>query len=621
MNIVSASGLALSYGDVEVFSGIHLEIPDDARIGMVGPNGAGKTSLLRVVSGETEPDAGQLRLHSGLRTGYVPQVLPGEIPGTVRDYVMTAFDDLRLLEGQIESSLALLGGNGSGGDDFPAEDYASLLDQLEARGGYDYESRLERVAAGIGLTPGTLDTPADAASGGERTRAALARALLSEPDLLILDEPTNYLDLKGLAWLERLLSHFRKAFLVVSHDRYFLDRVVNRIWEMDHERLQSFPGNYSKYRALKGEQIDWQRKRFQRQQEYIAKEEEFIRRYGAGQRAREAQGRAKRLSRMERFEAPPPDAPIRLASVTAGRTEHVVLRTQDLAAGYLENGQPHRLLTVPDIQLERGTRVAILGDNGAGKTTFLNTILGEQRPLEGSAYLAAAVEVGYYRQEHDSIPEDITVFEALLEARNIPLPEVRPYLARFLFRNDEVFQEVGTLSGGQRSRLSLARLLITEPNLLVLDEPTTHLDIATREALEKVLLDYEGTIIAVSHDRHFVSLIAQQLWIAEDGQVTVFPGTYTEWEQKNRPEPPPEPRRPRPAPRRQPASAKPKPSMKAGRVDMAQVIDDLETRLATIETELETASAGQDVSAIVRLGEEHETVREELEKAWLEFAR
>ena len=619
MNIVSASGLALAYGDVEVFSGIHLEIPDDARIGMVGPNGAGKTSLLRVISGEAEPDAGRLRLHAGLRIGYVPQVLPGEIPGTVRDYVMTAFDDLRLLEGQIESSLALLGTNGHGGDDFHAGDYAALLDQLEARGGYDYESRLERVAAGIGLTPDTLDTPADAASGGERTRAALARALLSEPDLLILDEPTNYLDLKGLAWLERLLSHFRKAFLVVSHDRYFLDRVVNRVWELDHERLQSFPGNYSKYRALKGEQIDWQRKRYQRQQEYIAKEEEFIRRYGAGQRAREAQGRAKRLGRMERFEAPPPDAPIRLASVTAGRTEHVVLRTQDLAAGYFENGQPHRLLSVSDIQLERGTRVSILGDNGAGKTTFLNTILGEQRPLEGSAYLAAAVEAGYYRQGHDSIPEDITVFEALLEARNIPLPEVRPYLARFLFRDDEVFQEVGTLSGGQRSRLSLARLLITEPNLLVLDEPTTHLDIATREALEKVLMDYEGTIIAVSHDRHFISLIAQQLWIAEDGQVTVFPGTYAEWEQKNRPEPPAEPRRPRPAPPRQPAAVKAKP--KKTKVDMAQVIDDLETRLAVIETDLETASAGQDVSAIVRLGEEHETVQRELEEAWLEFTR
>ncbi len=622
MNIVSASGLALAFGDVEVFSGIHLEIPDDARIGMIGPNGAGKTSLLRVISGDVEPDGGQLRIHSGLRIGYVPQVLPDTLDGSVRDYVMTAFDDLRLLERRLESSLAAMSHPGLPEETPTAAEYASLLDRFESLGGYSYETRLERVAAGISLTPATLDTPAAAASGGERTRAALARALLSEPDLLVLDEPANYLDLKGIAWLERLLSHFRKAFLVVSHDRYFLDRVVNRIWEMDHERLQSFPGNYTRYRALKGEQIIWQRRRYLRQQEYIAREEAFIRRYGAGQRAREAQGRAKRLARLERVDVPQKDAAIRLASVSAGRTEHVVLRTLNLAVGFVEDGQAHHLLSVPDIQLERASRTAILGDNGSGKTTLLKTILGEQRPLEGSVALADAVDVGYFRQEHDYIPEDCTVFEALLDARNIPLAEVRPYLARFLFRDDEVFQEVSTLSGGQRSRLALARLLINEPNVLVLDEPTTHLDIATREALEKVLLDYDGAIIVVSHDRHFISLIARQLWIVEDGGVTVFPGTYAEWEQQKQAETAPPPRPARIAPKR-PATAatKPKPKVRLVKVDLSQVIDELETKLAKIESDLEEASAGQDMPAIVRLGEEHESVRIELEQKWLEWTR
>ena len=619
MNIVSASDLSVTFADAEVFSGIHLEIPDDARIGMVGPNGAGKTTLLRVIAGGLHPDAGRLRLHPGLRIGYVPQVLPDVLEGSVRDYVMTAFDDLRVLENRLESTLAGMARPGAPGETSSADEYASLLERFESLGGYNYESRLERVAAGIGLTQTTLDTPADSASGGERTRAALARALLSDPDLLVLDEPTNYLDLKGITWLERLLSHFRKAFLVVSHDRYFLDRVVNRIWELDHERLQTFPGNYSRYRALKGEQIIWQRRRYLRQQEYISKEEAFIRRYGAGQRAREAQGRARRLARLDRFDAPQRDAAIRLATVSAGRTEHVVLRTLDLAAGFVEDGQAHRLLTMPDVQLERGSRTAILGDNGAGKTMLLRTILGEQPPLAGSLAFADAVEVGYFRQEYDYIPEDCTVFEALLDARNIPLPEVRPYLARFLFRDDEAFQEVSTLSGGQRSRLVLARLLITEPNVLVLDEPTTHLDIATREALEKVLLDYEGTIIAVSHDRHFISLIARQLWVIEDGGVTEFAGTFAEWEQQKQAEAAPPPRPVRVAPQRRVAAVRPKPKPRPVKVDLSQVIDELETRLAKIESDLEAASAGQDMPAIVRLGEEHESVRQELEQKWLEW--
>jgi ATP-binding cassette subfamily F protein 3 len=466
-----------------------------------------------------------------------------------------------------------------------------------------------------------LDSPAASASGGERTRAALAKALLSNPDLLVLDEPTNYLDLKGITWLERMLSHYPKTFLLVSHDRFFLDRVVNQIWEMDHERLQSFTGNYTKYRIQKGEQTLWQRRRYQRQQEFIAKEEDFIRRYGAGQRAREAKGREKRLNRLERFEAPQESTTVGLSAPAASRTEQVLLRTEKLTLGFTENGKVRALFSMPDIKLERGSRTALIGNNGAGKTTLIRTLLGLTPAVAGSVHLGQKVNVGYFRQDQDVIPEEYSVFEALLDARDIPLDQVRPYLARFLFRGDDVFQSVGSLSGGERSRLSLARLLITQPNLLVLDEPTTHLDIATREALEKVLTEYDGTVLLVSHDRHLVSLMAQQLWIVGEGDLQVFPGTFSEWEQKKLGEAEPPPKAVKERPPRNPANSTVtgKKSTNPRALDLSQVIAGLEERLRDLERQLETASESQNVNAIGRLGEEHDATRLELEQKWLEW--
>ena len=635
MTVLSATKLSLTYADVEIFSNINLQIPDNARIGMVGPNGAGKTSLLKVIVGEVEPDDGQLHRNVGLRIGYVPQVRTPPTEGTLRDEIMTAFDRLQQLGSDLDASAQALA-QATPAERVPADTlYASLLDQFEALGGYDYQSRLEKVCAGLGLSQQSLDAPATSASGGEQTRGALAKALLSNPDLLVLDEPTNYLDMQGITWLERLLSHYPQAFLVVSHDRYFLDRVVNQIWEMDHEQLQSFTGNYTKYRVLKGEQTLWQRRRYQRQQEFIAKEEAFIRRYGAGQRAREAKGREKRLDRLERFEAPTNDARISLSKLSASRTENVVLRTERLKIGFTEDGRVTELFSVPDLRLERRQHAAIIGDNGTGKTTLVKTILGLNPAVAGSVILADKAQVGYFRQEQDAIPEELTVFEALLEAKNIPLDEVRPYLARFLFRGEEVFQEVGSLSGGERSRLALARLLINQPNLLILDEPTTHLDIATREALEKVLTEYEGTILLVSHDRHLVSLMAKQLWIVDEGELHLFPGTFAEWEQKKQAEyasqPKPAPARPMPArPIKETNRNKHAPQNSAApekrrtrnpqAPDSSTVITTLEARLQEIERQLEAATESQDLMEITRLGEEHAATQTELAEKWLEWA-
>ncbi|MBI4310260.1 MAG: ABC-F family ATP-binding cassette domain-containing protein [Chloroflexi bacterium] len=619
MALLSATGLTLFYGNNQVFSGIDLEVVEQARIGIVGANGSGKTSLLRILVGEQEADGGTVHYARGARIGYVPQTLAPTSDGTLHDEVMTAYDGLRRLEEEMAGcTLAMQ-------DDDPVvrrqaeARYAALAQQFEARGGYTFQSTLDRVVAGLGLSREALRTPVASASGGERTRAALAKALLIDPDLLVLDEPTNHLDLAGITWLERFLVRSKHAFVVVSHDRYFLDAVVDQIWDMEDGKLQTFPGNYSKYKVLKAERVIQQQQQFERQQEHIAKEEEFIRRYGAGQRSQEAQGRAKRLARLERLEAPKREEQATLATVTAARAAQVVIRTRDLKAGFTNGGERIPLLSVPDMNVNRGTRAAILGSNGAGKTTFIRTLLGLIPPVEGSAALGGNVCAGYYQQGLGDIPGDASVLEALLEVADMSPAEGRAYLARFLFRRQEAFQEVSTLSGGQRSRLALARLLVTRPNVLVLDEPTNHLDIPSREALEQVLSGYDGTLIFVSHDRQLIASLAQQLWIVGDGTVTVFTAGYREWveEQERKAAPPPPPVAPRRPPPPKP-SKRPSPSV-AVQEDPEQIIAALEARLAEVESQLQAAAEGQDIAEVTRLAQEHSQTQARLDEAWAKW--
>ena len=355
MPVLTASNLTLLYGEIEIFANLDLQIDERDRIGIVGPNGAGKTSLIRILAGELEANGGTITWQRGVRIGYVPQT-PSQAPdGTVHDEVMQAFTRLRQVEDELASSaLDIQVAEGTGRRDAERR-YDGLLREFEALGGYDYEHRTERVLDGVGLPAETLATPASDASGGERTRAALARALLSDPDFLILDEPTNYLDFRGLDWLEDFLAGFTGGFMVVSHDRYFLDKVATRILEIDDGRLRSYPGNFTKYRTLKEEQRRRQLIEYERQQEYIAREETFIRRYKAGQRAREARGRATRLERLERIEKPHTVEDIHLGSLSTFRTGQVAIRTSKLAVGFQQNGRGVQLLNVADTQLERGS--------------------------------------------------------------------------------------------------------------------------------------------------------------------------------------------------------------------------------------------------------------------------
>ena len=613
MPLVSATELAVTYGADEVFSGVNLEISERARIGIVGPNGSGKTSLLKLLVEEMEANAGTVHRTRGVRVGYVPQIPRAVTGGSLNDDVMTAFDRVRGLEQEIEAGALELQQADAGARREAERRYAAVVEEYELLGGYSYESSMERMVAGLGLSKETLSAHSSEVSGGERTRAALARALLANPDLLVLDEPTNHLDLKGLTWLENYLTHFAGAFVVVSHDRYFLDRTVTQVWEVDHGELQTFPGNYSKYRILKAEQTLRQEREYAKQREYIAKEEEFIRRYHAGQRAREARGRQTRLQRLKRVQAPEKDRAIGLSGVTAARTGQVVLSTDNLKVGYVQATGATELLSVPNLTLERGSRTAIIGDNGTGKTTLLKTLQGLTPPLAGTATIGHNVKVGYYIQGLDDLPEDSTVVEAFLQAKGMSPEEARSYLARFLFQGEDVFRRVADCSGGERSRLALARLLITQPNLLILDEPTTHLDIASREAFEQVLLDYEGALLFVSHDRQLVSLLAQTLWLVDQGKVSPFADTFEVWMQSTQEavSQPPKPAGPKPPRPVRVAKINPRATPEE---DLVKVIDELEERLVKIERRLELASGRQDVEAISQLGAEYEQTRSELEQ-------
>jgi len=620
MPVLTASQLRLLYGEVEIFSKVDLQVDEGSHVGIVGPNGGGKSSLIKLLVGQITPDAGSVTWQNGINIGYVAQSPEQDAKGTLRDEVMSAFDHLRSVEDEMASS-ALEIQDASDQDRRQAErKYASLLEEYEALGGYDYQHRFDQVVDGVGLPADTLDTPANAASGGERTRAALAKALLSDPDFLILDEPTNYMDFDGLDWLEDFLTKFRGCSIVVSHDRYFLDRVANHVWEMDRGSLKAYTGNYTKYQQMKTEQITRQLKEYEHQQEYIAKEQSFIDRYKAGQRSREAKGRETRLARLVRIEKPvTKESHVRLSSVKNLRTGLTVLSTDNLTIGYRDESGAVPLLSMSNLQLSRGTRTGIVGSNGIGKSTLVQTLLGQLEPLAGRASLGHNVEPGYFSQGSTDLPLNSTVMQTLLDTKNIPIPAARDYLARFLFRGDEVFKSISALSGGERSRLALARLLLTEPNFLVLDEPTTHLDIPSREALEQALLDYTGTLLFVSHDRRLISLLADQLWIVEDGQVELFRGNFVEWMQsKDAPEGSVNGAGTSTKTRGRKGSSK-KSAPKAQTVDYEALISELEERLQLLEKRLQMASTRQKVDDVARFGAQYNETQAKLDKAWADW--
>ena len=529
MALVQITDVRLSLGSVQVLDGVSLGIEPGERVGLVGANGSGKTSLLRVIAGAVEPESGRVDRGRRIRIGFTEQEPQFPPQANVHDAALAAFADLIEMERRMReveheiaaadghSRTALLGRLGE------------LQTQFEHAGGYERENRAAAVLMGLGYARDEFSRPVSVLSGGERSRLAMAQLLLLDRDLLLLDEPTNHLDIDGIEWLEGFLAKtYRGAVLLVSHDRTFLDRTVSRIVEIARGQLAVYPGNCSKYLHLKEQQELEQQRRYEAQQEFIRKEEDFVRRYHAGQRGREARGRQKRLNRLARVEAPTWQKKISMAFEPSRPSGEVCLRAEGISKRFGENPLFDRL----DFEIERGERVGIVGPNGSGKTTLLRVLLGRDQPDEGSVTQGRNVLFGYLEQHPSEQASQRTVLDEVWERnRRMDEVEVRGLLGRFLFSGDDaVGKRMCDLSGGERARVALACLIVDRPNVLVLDEPTNHLDIASRVALESALEEYPGALLVVTHDRSLLNRIAQKLIVLSDGGGRVIHGNYEQYE-------------------------------------------------------------------------------------------
>ena len=515
--------IAKSFGIHEIFKDVSFMLEQGEKVGLVGVNGGGKTTLLRCLLAPETVDGGFIKFEPGLRIGYVQQGFQGIGEGTLWQFLVNAGKDiLELRQKMAELEKQVASAKGDELDSLLA-DYARVSNIYEHADGYNYENRIKIVLHGLGFPENEWDKPAENFSGGQKTRILLAAALVKEPDLLILDEPTNHLDIRMTEWLEGYLRNFKGGVLIVSHDRFFLNNVVGRVLEMEGGHLQNFKGNYDQYLAQKEIQMATMEAAYEAQQEYIARTEAYIRRFKAGIKSKMARGRQSQLNRLERVEGPERIEEFELRLPPAPESAERVLVLEELSVGYGENV----LLKDINLVLRKGEKTALLGPNGAGKTTLLKTILGELSPVTGKAKIGNRVKIGYFSQSYERLDPNQTLLDNFLTEYGYTMEHTRSLLGGMLFHGDDVFKEIGTLSGGQKARLVLLKLVLDGANLLILDEPTNHLDIAAREAVEAALEAFDGTVLVVSHDRYFINEVASRIWEIDNQQVNDYKGNYS----------------------------------------------------------------------------------------------
>lgn len=566
--LVHLDGADKYYGARRVLASVTATVRTGAKIGVIGPNGGGKSTLLRLLAGKDEPDGGRRDTARDVTVGYLGQLVafaPEHEARTVEAYLRDALDAVDALASRVQRLEQQLSRPDVQADETllaqTMERYAAATARFEQAGGYEADARLRATAFGLGFGEEDLHRRVGALSGGQKVRLALARLLLSEPDLLLLDEPTNHLDTETTEWLESFLQRADRAFVVVSHDRYFLDAVTEQTWDVDGGGVVVYPAPYTRAQTLKLERLQRQQALHDRQQAEMERLEQFVDRYRAGIKSRQARGRAAQLARMERVEAPvgtvyDEDAAMagmgrgRAArragrdgrgaggrgggrqpslrfqgAAASGRTGREALRARAVSKAFGE----HTVLQAVDVLAERGQRIGVIGPNGSGKTTLLRLLAGDLAPDTGEIAYGSGVRLGYFAQGQQDLEPERTVAEHMLAENDLTVEALRRHLARFLFFGDEIHAPVGRLSGGERNRVALARLILRQPNVLLLDEPTNHLDVTARIALEGALTEFDGVIVAVSHDRYFLESVCDRLWIVEASGVDAFVGSYSQW--------------------------------------------------------------------------------------------
>ena len=629
-----------SYGAQDVLRGASLQVNPGEHVGLVGRTGAGKTTLFRLVTGEETHDRGDVVRARGVKLGLLEQHVDFEPGTTVHEAALAAFGQLQSIEHEmheLEHRMA------EASDDLDAvlERYSDLQHEFERQGGFEYAARAEAILQGLGFERDTWATPCEILSGGQKNRLGLARLLLAEPDVLLLDEPTNHLDVSAVEWLEEFLSAYKSAYVIISHDRYFLDRACTRIVEVELGKAVSYTGNYSAFLVEREERREIQMRAYENQRHLIAKTEDFIRRNLAGQKTKQAKSRRTMLAKLERVEAVRPDqSQGNFQMQKVERAGVYVLTVAEAAVGY-----PGKLLA-SDINfvLKRGECLGVIGPNGSGKTTFIKTVLGKLPQLAGEIRLGTNVNVGYYAQQLDDLDDRN---EIIMELRRVApstatAGELRGFLGRFLFSGDDVYKHVRDLSGGEKGRLALAKLIYSNVNVLVLDEPTNHLDIPSREALEEALDAYDGTIVTISHDRYFLDRVATQI-LALDGEggAEHYDGDYTEyhdWKAARRAEEAAskaaveKASEPTPARKEEPRAAQTqtkqrggKDSKKKGAGRDPQAVETeiaaAEQRVAALAEEMATPESARDPKRLARLNEDYKKAEERLRELYEEWER